>query len=234
MKPFTKLFPFLVLALGLLYLAPRFFNSYNSGKDGFDFDAYAALPVQDGGRFKPMDTVARMTLMLVSGKQTFLDENNQSQPAIKWLLYVMRLDHRDSASRNRIFNRKVFRIENDQVLSLLGLEPRSATHFRYAISEFETKIVYVVRQAQRVREKDSKDRELYDTKIAELECHLALFMALTKNETPRVVIPPVGDKDAWDPLADYAFANGDWKKLQESPTAAAHYFLLKTYGDNTP
>ncbi len=95
MKAFTKLFPFLVLALGLAYLAPKFFDSYNAGNGAFDLDAYAALPAQDGGRFKPLDTVARTTLMLVSGKQTFVDDKDQRQPAIKWLLDVMSVTLRD-------------------------------------------------------------------------------------------------------------------------------------------
>ena len=81
-----------------------------------------------------IDTVARTTLMLVSGKQTFVDDKDQRQPAIKWLLDVMSVTLRDADKTipHRCLNYKVFRIENDQVLSLLGLEPRSATHFRYA------------------------------------------------------------------------------------------------------
>jgi ABC-type transport system involved in cytochrome c biogenesis permease subunit len=225
-----KVFPLFVLALGLLYLVPHFFRSYNSGENGFDFDAYAALPVQDGGRFKPMDTVARMDLMLLSGKQTLVDDKGDRQPAIKWLLDVMSLDF--TGDDPAVWRYKFFRIDNDQVLSLLGLEPRSG--FRYSLNEFKKKIPDLMTQAKRVGDADAKNPGLFDTKIMELYNQLRLFNVLAKNDAPHVVISPGDDKEVWYSLADILPPNAPAQQLEAMPTGLFHYYLLKTYAENKP
>jgi ABC-type transport system involved in cytochrome c biogenesis permease subunit len=218
----------LVLGIGVLCLAPNFFKSYAAGDDTFDLNSYAALPAQDGGRFKPMDTVARMTLMIISGKQTFVDDKGEQQPAIKWILDVMTC--KDSQENVRaVLEYKVFRIDNDQVLSLLGLEPRRG--FRYALKEFMSKEKEVVEHAKRVRAMDPKNRDLFDKKIAELDGHLGLFYALAEKATPRVVIPTSGDKEEWFPLGEFLPPAGSIEQLQATPTAFIHYHLLKLYAE---
>src|SRR5262249_46552757 len=98
-------------------------------KDGMNVTDFAMLPVMDGGRIKPIDTVARVNLMLISGRQSFKDESDATQPAIRWLLDVMVSNANDDARKH-----KVFRIENDQVLDLLEL-PRRPGSYRYSIDE---------------------------------------------------------------------------------------------------
>lgn len=103
----------------------------------------ARIPVVQGGRIVPLDTVVRNNLMIISGRQSFTDDAGNSVPAIKWLLEVMTLqmpggkDTTDAA-----YDYKIFRIENFQVLSLLHLEPRSGFRYSYAelaknFSEFD-------------------------------------------------------------------------------------------------
>ena len=70
--------------------------------------------------------------MVISSRQTYKDENDKTQPAIKWLLDVMTRDGSGHQAE------KVFRIENDQVLAMLGLEARPGG-YRYAIDEFARK-----------------------------------------------------------------------------------------------
>jgi hypothetical protein len=45
-----------------------------------DYDAFARLPVQDGGRIMPLDTYARLRLLQFSGRSSF-----EGKPAIEWL-----------------------------------------------------------------------------------------------------------------------------------------------------
>ena len=40
-----------------------------------EFTRFGALPVIDGGRVKPMDTYARIQLMLISNRQPGMDEH---------------------------------------------------------------------------------------------------------------------------------------------------------------
>ena len=47
--------------------------------------AAGAIPVVAGGRIKPLDTLARSTLIIISGRQTYVDPDGVQQPAIRWL-----------------------------------------------------------------------------------------------------------------------------------------------------
>lgn len=228
---YALLVPAGILALGLAYLTPNFFKSYNAGDRGFNFDAFAALPVQDGGRFKPMDTVARMHLMIISGRQTFTDTDGTTQPAIKWLLDVMTCyDAKSKSFNGPAMEQKIFRVENDQVLSLVGLKERS--RFRYSIEEFREKIGDVMEHAERARVIDAKKRDLFDTKVLELADHLALFQQLALKRTPRVVIPPHGDKEEWYALDGFLPPRTTVEEMKAVPTAAIHYLLLEAYASN--
>ena len=85
-----------------------------------------------------MDTVARMTLMLISGKQTFVDEKDKRQPAIKWLLDVMSVVvDADLQVGSAAAKHAVFRIQDAELLTRLGLEPRDGF---YAYDEFGAKL----------------------------------------------------------------------------------------------
>ena len=164
MNGFGRVFPFAIAALALCYLA----TAMTPPKDApaqMQLREFARLPVVDRGRVKPIDTFARTSLMVVSNRQTFTDEKGVSQPAIKWLLDVM--------TSNALFrgnsaqDLKVFRIENDQVLDLLGLEARPGS-FRYAIAEFADKMDRLEEAAKSAMAVDSKKREKFNEKILEL------------------------------------------------------------------
>ena len=90
----------------------------SDARDKMHLSEAAKLPVVEGGRVMPIDTVARNNLMVISGRQEFVDAKGNSQPAIKWLLDVLTSGGKDGPA----FHHKVFRIENDQVLALLKLE----------------------------------------------------------------------------------------------------------------
>ena len=51
---------------------------------GFDFDALGRVPVSAEGRTKPLDTFARNSVMVMSGRQTVGTERGP-QAAIQWL-----------------------------------------------------------------------------------------------------------------------------------------------------
>lgn len=86
---------------------------------GMDLAAFAKLPLAADARVKPYDALARSTLSYFSHKQTFKfdpsDKDERSKPAIRWLLDVMT----ESPQAN---DYKVFRIENDDLVKVLGIE----------------------------------------------------------------------------------------------------------------
>lgn len=195
--------PWVVLGAATLYVVYTMVP-LGDAPDGMHLQELGGVPVQDGGRIKPLDSMARTTLMLISGKQDYKDENGRTQPALKWLMDV--LTHNASAERS-----KVFRIENDQVLSLLGLKPRSETHFRYAIEEFydKTKIRQVEQKAEAAERVPERERDTFQVKVLELYSHLQLYVMLSARVSPRM-LPPLSPGE------------NDWRSLRSAFAALPH------------
>jgi len=62
----------------LLALAATAFTASRPGKlRGFDVDSFAHMPVLDGGRVKPIDSLARNSLLVIRGRQAFTFEGAQ-------------------------------------------------------------------------------------------------------------------------------------------------------------
>jgi ABC-type transport system involved in cytochrome c biogenesis permease subunit len=167
---------------------------------GMDLQALGKVPVQDRGRVKPLDTVARTSLLVISNRETFIDETGKDkvddQPAIKWLLDVM--SGGDFSEQSPAYKHKVFRIENIQVLDLLGLPHRPGS-WRYSLAEIAPKFADLRAEAERVEGIDEKKRDLFDTKVAELWAHLQLFLGLNQLRAPAMV-PPSKEGSDWTSL----------------------------------
>ena len=82
-----KLIPVLVLLLGALYLLSGLRAPKNPA--GFDVTGFGRLPVLLNGRIKPIDTVARTTLLAFQGRQR-VSNPERSEPYVSsptaWLL----------------------------------------------------------------------------------------------------------------------------------------------------
>jgi ABC-type transport system involved in cytochrome c biogenesis permease subunit len=274
MSHYTRYLPWAILAVTVVYLGIVMNPGPSPGK--MHMDDLARVPILDHGRIKPLDTLARVNLMIISGRQTYRDESKEKQPAIRWLMDVMtsgkshpsakvkafrlddekirslidvpeRTDHlysydeiagsgaklveelkarmargTDGQSESADVNlkelyqqlfaysnfsryettHKVFRIENLQLLALLGLEPREG--YRYGFDEFVPRIYFLIKEAKRIDEVPPKERSAYEAKLIECSHHVTLHASLAemRSETLRV-IPP--DR-----------AGGDWKSYEDA------------------
>lgn len=190
----ARYFPWIVVLFGAGYLfavgmPPR------DAEGAANIAAFARLPVVDRGRIKPFDTVARNTLMAVSSRQTFTDDKGDTQPAIRWMLDVM-ANLGDGPAKNY----KVFRIDNEQLLNLLGLKERPGS-FRYSLDELLPKFEQLVKENDRIMRLDAKKRDLFDNKILELGQHLQLYQQLADLSVPLAVPPESGSED-WTSIHD--------------------------------
>lgn len=283
MSTFGRYLPWAVAGLILIYfvglVTPR-----DKGQEDFDYGGFGSLLVVDRGRFKPMDTVARVNLMHISGGyQTYVDKEGETQPAIRWLLDTMsgrfqfekarreafqdktfviddteilellelkprqdaryaiaeirrflepianaarKIESMDKESRGALeesilafhaalrermeetnqmafaqvpsAKHAVFRIEHDEVLALLGLEPKPG--YRYALTDFLGKLKEFYDVAHRVQRIPEKEQVLYERKVSELANRLEVFLRLVNGSTP-LAIPPVRAKDDWRTFA---------------------------------
>ncbi|MFP6887770.1 MAG: hypothetical protein VB997_09415, partial [Opitutales bacterium] len=104
----------------------------------FDFATFGKLPVQEKGRVKPLDTVARNALLVMRGKQTVPDgpeatyfeklfygkKSPRYLPAIEWFAEL-------TLRPQKADEYKVFRIDHPEVLGLFGFKPGKAKYFSF-------------------------------------------------------------------------------------------------------
>ncbi len=151
----------------------------------FQFDKFAALPAIGGGRIKALDTEARVNLMAISGRQSFKvvekttdgAEKTTAYPAIKWLLDVMTSHYYSPDPEAAKF--KIFRIEDSELLSALGLAPR---HGPFAYEEFQAKLNEV---GERLK-KTLKEKE--EENLSPQEKHLVNEVGMLGSQTRKIFL----------------------------------------------
>ena len=127
--------PLVIGGLAISYIAVAMTPSEET-VNGMNLREFGQLPIVDRGRVKPIDAMARTDLTLISGKQTYYDDEKKEHTAVEWLLDV--LTSRPPFANQAAANNKVFRIENLQVLSLLDLKPKPGS-YRYSLNEMGKK-----------------------------------------------------------------------------------------------
>ena len=144
---------------------------------GFDLDAFAELPVLEGGRVKPIDSIARNSLLVISGKQSFRSEACQTagNPACRtvgpreWLLDVL--------FRPELADRQpVFQIDDPEVLGLIGLPQTSQRTFPFAT--LIPHLAEIERQAQAAQQVESQARTRFQAAIVNLYNRAFLYFRL--------------------------------------------------------
>ena len=87
MKRATVWAPLAAVAFGVLFFAGNMMPRSDRGK--MHLSKLAQMPVIEGGRVKPLDTYARVQLMLMNRRQTYYDKDEKRQPAVRWLIDVL-------------------------------------------------------------------------------------------------------------------------------------------------
>ena len=278
MNDLQRFFPAVIAAAAIAVIAYAA-TPQGDPADGMHLHEFGKIPVLADGRIKPIDTVARNDLVLISGHQTFRDNwvpvwvdapkdadpkehlpikwasdpDAEEQPAIKWLLDSV-TDRKPTKNRDphilsvasdgpdvtqlpegvvlgsyEVYSalgsreHPVFRIENDQVLNLLGLVARPGS-YRYSLNEIGMHWHKLAEEVDRA--KNAQTRDLYDDKLLELAEHLRVYIELSGNQTLLAVPPAV------KPPPDAVPGTG-WTTLggasPSNPNAVALNDLLEAY-----
>src|SRR5664280_2503271 len=104
--------PLLVLLLGAVYVGSTLIPPRD--KSEFALRGFARLPVLVDGRIKPIETVARTSLLVLQGRQRFVAPDGTTLQPVEWLLDVL-------YNPGLADQYKHFRIDNEEVRSLFGL-----------------------------------------------------------------------------------------------------------------
>jgi len=135
---------------------------------GFDIDRFSRLPVLEGGRVKPIDSVARNSLLLIRSQQAFTWQG-RTVGADEWLLDVLfRPDVADM--------QPVFFVNDPEVLGLLGLRQTSDRYF--AFRTLGPSLEKIEQQASAAREVDAKQRTRFQGAILNLFDRIYLYYRL--------------------------------------------------------
>jgi ABC-type transport system involved in cytochrome c biogenesis permease subunit len=293
MNSLVRYVPWAVFGTGLLYVVMAMLPHSSGSDDAMHLDDFARVPIADHGRIKPIDTLARNTLMIISGEQSYRDKKDNRHSAVEWLLDVvtapldadrrpvftitneqlinllklkprpnfrfcvadlgamfnrlieiapqlnrMAPDQRDELSEALldlgrqcvVFDRfgryatahHVFRIDHDQVRSLLGLEARDG--FRYGFDEFYARLPELIREVNEVKDADTnKEHAKYVKSLQNLFTHVELYIGLARLDTDTLrVVPPAEE------------GTHDWLKFEDAlrmdnPSAQQFDRILSAY-----
>ena len=108
-----KYFPLALLVIFLGYLASTLVPAKNP--TALNLSGFGSLPVLINGRIKPLDTVARTSLLMTQGRQRLVAPDGRSLQPVEWLADMM-------FAPRKADTYKVFLIENHEVLDLLNLK----------------------------------------------------------------------------------------------------------------
>ncbi|OGR58649.1 MAG: hypothetical protein A2X36_00675 [Elusimicrobia bacterium GWA2_69_24] len=163
-----KAFPWVLLAACLLYVLSGFRPP--SGKDGV-LASVGRLPVLQGGRVKPLDTVARNALMSLRGKQSVTSPAGRLEP-VAWLLDQVA----DPGSADEL---KVFRIDDPDVLGLLG---KRAERGRYwSLGELGGGLHELEAQAERAHRVEPAFQTRFEKAVVTLYDRIGIYFRLRRT-----------------------------------------------------
>ncbi len=137
-------------------------------KKPFDLEAFASLPVLNGGRVKPLDTVARNSLLIISGRQT-VRTRGTSEPAIAWLLDVAFNPSKADAA-------EVFEIDDPDVLGLMGIQQTDRR--RFTVTELRPHFSEIETQADHASAMKADERGRFEAAVLNLYDKLILYQKL--------------------------------------------------------
>lgn len=248
-------FALAVVMLSAVWLMSRMYAPAPAAGQ-LDLDACGRLPIMFEGRIKPLDSLARNSLRIISDREVYQDSNRTTQPAIRWLLDVI-TDSPDAEKQ------RVIRIQNLELLDTLKLPRRQG--FRYAIEEIAPQWDVFTQQASQARQTAPDQRGVYEKKVLELEQRLSHYIMLRESFTPAplrpenlredlaqeanrreqnsrhalpLAVPPKDPKGEWQPYSYAAFdalarsiaASQGLQVEDPSPATLAWSSILSAYG----
>ncbi|HVP67105.1 MAG TPA: cytochrome c biogenesis protein CcsA [Anaeromyxobacteraceae bacterium] len=154
---------------GALALAAAIVMAVAPGSQrGFDIAGFSKLPVLEGGRVKPIDTVARNSLLMIRSQQSFRFQDRTIGPD-EWMLDVL--------FRPQVADQQpIFVINDPDVLGLIGLRQTSDRYFSFR--QFGPYLGEIQRQARAAHPIDPKERSRFQSAIVNLFDRLYLYHRL--------------------------------------------------------
>jgi ABC-type transport system involved in cytochrome c biogenesis permease subunit len=197
-KIFQKWFPAILMCAMALW----FFSQLQPPRDqGFAFSKFGKLPLVFNGRLKPMDSLARNSLLQIYEEQTFntepwkgWNEKPKNISAIEWLANVM-------MNPQVADSWPVFRVDNPDLITFLKLPERNLAQHQdgehYSWNQIAPSFDALNKENERVQKIESAERTAYERGVVKVFDRLMLYEQLQNTIEPQ-------DAQNWkSELADY-------------------------------
>ncbi len=190
-----RFLPWIILILAAGWLAGNWLPP-KAAKDDVDpstalrtsLAKFGKIPVLVGGRVKPLDTVARNSLLIIHGKQTLRLANEKQLSPMQWLS--------DTLFNGPVADQyPVFVIQNAEVLGLFGWEQSDRKYFSFAdLTPFLKQIDEQGGQSEKL---ESVQRSAYQNAILNLRNALVLYQRLKNSVQPEDTQNFAGELEAF-------------------------------------
>ena len=128
------------------------------------------IPVQEGGRIKPLDTYARNQALAFYGKRNIKHENLL---AIDWLMNLFIYPELG-------LEQKIFNIRSPDIVNALDLEWTNNFH-KYSYSEISPGIQNQLPLISSIFDKKEEDRDLFDNQLVELYQNIMKYRQIASS-----------------------------------------------------
>jgi ABC-type transport system involved in cytochrome c biogenesis permease subunit len=176
----TRRMPFYVVLVAALCAVSGLFT-HPAGQSGAVAD-FGRLPVLAEGRFKPLDSVARNTILVIQGNQDVVTPENVALTPDEWLLDVLFVPGK--ADRY-----KVFYIDNPDLLSLVGKGEADLKIHYLSFEEIEPHLADIEAQEKLADPVAPQSRTRFQSSVVQLYGNLSHYVRL------RRALQPDGSKD---------------------------------------
>jgi ABC-type transport system involved in cytochrome c biogenesis permease subunit len=217
----TKKNRFFLFLIGLSLVASPVFASLNTGAE--------TIPVVHLGRVKPLDTVARSSLLALNEKQTFKLPDGTKMAAIDWLLAVMYQPVTANAW-------PVFRIQNHMVLGIFGRPGEE--NIALSFQDIEPYLTVVEDEAGKALQVEKQSRNTFQREIVRLQQKLIIYQKLKNtvsveghpdfNAYVRAYLSKV---DVFSPLSAQHTISDGAAGSEDLPDLLRYFRLFRFMGD---
>ena len=142
------------------------------------------IPIQEGGRIKPLDSFARNQSLAFYGKRKIKHENLS---AIDWLLNLF--THPEKG-----LDQKVFNLRNPEVVNALGLAWTNNFH-KYSYNELFPGIEKQLPLIREIFEKKEVDRDVFESQLVEIYQNVMKFREIVSSLSCLLPLFSVYDSD---------------------------------------
>jgi ABC-type transport system involved in cytochrome c biogenesis permease subunit len=167
-------------------------------QNGFDYHAFARIPILHEGRIKPLDSFARIALKKIYGDKSLPDKS-----AVGWLAEVM-------FNQQQAVQEKIFQIRSPELVNILSLPPQpdSLYNFREIASIFGNR-------EKLIKDLASKDKKLLaaeEQELLKLYENVNLFAEIMGSFSLLMPFPDYPDVDYLEALKNKKIIDSELKQ----------------------